>query len=138
KLTQITLPSERVWAANTYDAASDRLATHTDRHGGTWEIGTVSVNPNDGEAEVTVTDPHDHTLVYLYDAWRGFRIRGETDQLNKTTWFEYDQGGFLAKIIDRNDIAIDIYQDKRGNMVGRKYCRAPGQCAIEFWKYYLN
>ncbi|TMR97992.1 LamG-like jellyroll fold domain-containing protein [Nonomuraea basaltis] len=138
KLTKTTLPSGRVWAVNTYDAKTDRIATHTDSNGGTWKIGNIGVEQQYGEAQVTVTDPDNNTLVYLYDAWRGYRIRGETDQLGHTTWHEYDQAGFLTKVIDRNDIVHDIYQDKRGNTLGRKYCRAPGECAIEFWSYYLN
>ncbi|MFI6786976.1 LamG-like jellyroll fold domain-containing protein [Nonomuraea sp. NPDC050383] len=138
KLSKITLPSGRVWASNTYDDKSDRIATHVDNHGGTWKIGPISVQQEYGEAQVTVTDPGNKTLKYLYDAWRGYRIRGETDQLDKTTWYEYDQAGFLTKVIDRNDIANEIYQDKRGNTLGRQYCRAPGECAIEFWTYYLN
>ncbi|MFI7700342.1 RHS repeat-associated core domain-containing protein [Nonomuraea sp. NPDC049480] len=138
RLSKVTLPSGRVWAANTYDAKTDRIATHTDHNGGTWKIGPIGVEQQSGEAQVTVTDPDNNTLVYLYDAWRGYRIRGETDQLGHTTWHEYDQAGFLTKVIDRNDIANEIYQDKRGNTLGRQYCRAPGECAIEFWSYYLN
>ncbi|GLW06009.1 hypothetical protein Misp01_11390 [Microtetraspora sp. NBRC 13810] len=138
KLTKVTLPSGRVQAVNTYDERTDRLATHVDNNGGTWKIGALSAVDEWGEAEVKVTDPHNETLTYLYDAWRGYRIRGETDQLLKTTWYEYTQAGFLTKVIDRNDIPNDIYQDERGNQIGHKYCRAPGECAIEFWTYYLN
>ncbi|MEU4328977.1 LamG-like jellyroll fold domain-containing protein [Nonomuraea dietziae] len=138
KLSTVTLPSGRVWAANTYDERTDRLATHTDNHGGLWKIGDLSIEQQSGEALVVVTDPHNEKLQYLYDAWRGYRIRGETDQLNFTTWYEYDQAGYLTKVIDRNDIANDIFQDKRGNTIARKYCRAPGECAVEFWSYYLN
>ncbi|WP_431929876.1 LamG-like jellyroll fold domain-containing protein [Nonomuraea jabiensis] len=138
KLSTITLPSGRVQAVNTYDSKSDRIATHVDSNGGTWKIGAIGIEQQSGEAQVTVTDPDNNSLIYLYDAWRGYRIRGETDQLGYTTWHEYDQAGFLAKVIDKNDIANDIYQDKRGNTLGRKYCRAPGECAIEYWSYYLN
>ncbi|MEV6159371.1 LamG-like jellyroll fold domain-containing protein [Nonomuraea sp. NPDC052129] len=138
KLAKVTLPSGRVWAANTYDDKSDRIAIHVDNNGGTWKIGAIATEQQSGEAQVTVTDPNNKPLKYLYDAWRGYRIRGETDQRNYTTWHEYDQAGFLKKVIDRNDIANEIYQDKRGNTLGRQYCRAPGECAIEFWSYYLN
>ncbi|MEU7855206.1 LamG-like jellyroll fold domain-containing protein [Nonomuraea sp. NPDC049141] len=138
KLSKVTLPSGRIWASNTYDDKSDRIATHVDNNGGTWKIGAIATEQQSGEAQVTVTDPNNKPLVYLYDAWRGYRIRGETDQRNYTTWHEYDQAGFLNKVIDRNDIANEIYQDKRGNTLGRQYCRAPGECAIEFWSYYLN
>ncbi|NBE91858.1 MULTISPECIES: LamG-like jellyroll fold domain-containing protein [unclassified Nonomuraea] len=138
KLTKVTLPSGRLWATNTYDDKSDRIATHVDRNGGTWKIGAIATEQESGEAQVTVTDPDDEELVYLYDAWRGYRIRGETDQLDFTTWHEYDQAGFLTKVIDRNDIAYEIYQDERGNTLGRQYCRAQGECAIEFWSYHLD
>ncbi|MEU7900871.1 LamG domain-containing protein [Nonomuraea sp. NPDC049152] len=134
KLSTVTLPSGRVWAANTYDERTDRLATHTDSDGGLWKIGDISTEQQSGEALVVVTDPSNEKLQYLYDAWRGYRVRGETDQLNFTTWYEYDQAGYLTKVIDRND----IFQDKRGNTIARKYCRAPGECAVEFWSYYLN
>ncbi|MGW0202617.1 LamG-like jellyroll fold domain-containing protein [Nonomuraea sp. NPDC003201] len=138
KLTKVTLASGRIWAVNTYDDKSDRIAAHTDANGGTWKIGTVGIEQQSGEAQVTVMDPDNKELKYLYDAWRGYRIRGETDQRNFTTWYEYDQAGFLTKVIDRNNIANDIYQDKRGNTLGRKYCRAPSECAIEYWTYYHN
>ncbi|MFI9848513.1 RHS repeat-associated core domain-containing protein [Nonomuraea sp. NPDC051941] len=134
KLAKVTLPSGRVHAVNTYDDKTDRIATHTDADGGTWKIGTVGIEQQSGEAQVIVLDPDNKELKYLYDAGRGYRIRGVTDQRQFTTWYEYDQAGFLSKVIDRND----IYQDERGNTVGRKYCRAAGECAIEYWTYYLN
>ncbi|MBB5774026.1 LamG-like jellyroll fold domain-containing protein [Nonomuraea jabiensis] len=138
KLTKVTLPSGRLWAVNTYDDKTDRIATHTDSDGGTWKIGNIDIEQQSGEAQVTVTDPDNITLDYLYDAWRGYRIRREPDQRKFATWYEYDQAGFLKKIIDRNDIANEIYQDKRGNTLGRQYCRTPSECAIEYWSYYLN
>ncbi|WP_440072695.1 LamG-like jellyroll fold domain-containing protein [Streptosporangium sp. OZ121] len=138
KLTGVTLPSGRVWAANTYDAATDRLKTHVDRNGGTWQIGAQTYDPQTGAARVTVVDPRNEELKYLYDAWRGYRIIGETDQLGYTSWHEYNQSGSLAKLIDRNNIVNDVYYDERDNLIARKYCRAVGECAIERWKYYLN
>ncbi|MEU3170363.1 LamG-like jellyroll fold domain-containing protein [Streptosporangium sp. NPDC006930] len=138
KLTGVILPSGRVWAANTYDAATDRLKTHVDRDGGTWQIGAQSYDPQNGAARITVVDPRNEELKYLYDAWRGYRIIGETDQLGHASWYEYNLSGSLAKLIDRNDIVNDVYFDERDNLIARKYCRAPGQCAIETWKYYLN
>jgi len=138
KLTGLTLPSGRVWAANTYDAATDRLKTHVDRNGGTWQIGAQTYDPQSGAARVTVVDPRTEELKYLYDAWRGYRIIGETDQLGHTFWHEYNLSGSLAKLIDRNDIVNDVYFDERDNLIARKYCRAPGECAIDRWTHYLN
>ncbi|MGW0586393.1 LamG-like jellyroll fold domain-containing protein [Streptosporangium sp. NPDC002607] len=138
KLTGVALPSGRVWAANTYDAATDRLKTHVDRNGGTWQIGAQTYDPQNGAARVTVVDPRNEELKYLYDAWRGYRIIGATDQLGHTSWFEYNLSGSLAKLIDRNNIVNDVYFDERGNLIARKYCRAVGECAIDRWTYYLN
>ncbi|GAA0829120.1 hypothetical protein GCM10009525_27440 [Streptosporangium amethystogenes subsp. fukuiense] len=138
KLTGIALPSGRVWAANSYDAATDRLKTHVDRNGGTWQIGAQTYDPQSGAARVTVIDPRNEELKYLYDAWRGYRIIGATDQLGHTSWYEYNLSGALAKLIDRNNIVNDVYFDERDNLIARKYCRAPGECAIERWTYHLN
>jgi len=138
KLTGVTLPSGRVWATNTYDTATDRLKTHVDRNGGSWKIGAQSYDPQNGAARVTVTDPRNEELKYLYDAWRGYRVIGQTDQLGYTSWREYNLSGSLAKLIDRNNIVNDVYFDERDNLIARKYCRAPGECAIETWKYHLN
>ncbi|WP_162794652.1 RHS repeat-associated core domain-containing protein [Nonomuraea lactucae] len=138
KLTQVTLPSGRVWAANTYDPVSDRLATHTDRHGGTWKVGALAVEVQSGESTVVVTDPANESLKFYYDAWRGYRPVGEVDQLGHTEWYNYDQAGFLQTITDRNNIDTRLYHDARGNVVARWYCRAQGECAVEFWSYHLN
>ncbi|MEV7006650.1 LamG-like jellyroll fold domain-containing protein [Streptosporangium sp. NPDC051022] len=138
KLTTVTLPSGRVWASNTYDAATDRLKTHTDHNGGMWQLGIKTFDPYSSAAEVVVTDPKNEALKYLYDSERGYRILGETDQLGYTQWHEYNLSGSLSKVIDRNDIANDVYYDERGNLLARKYCRAPGECALEFKAYYLN
>ncbi|WP_342748642.1 LamG-like jellyroll fold domain-containing protein, partial [Nonomuraea indica] len=138
KLTEIKLPSGRVWAANTYDPTTDRLATHTDQHGGTWKIGPLGVEVESGEATVVVTDPANETLKYYYDAWRGYRPAGEVDQLNHTEWYNYDQAGFLQTVTNRNGIDTRVYHDERGNQVARWYCRARDECAVEFWSYYHN
>ncbi len=138
KLTQVTLPSGRVWAANTYDPVSDRLTAHTDRHGGTWKIGPLAVEVQSGESTVVVTDPANESLKFYYDAWRGYRPVGEVDQLGHTTWYNYDQAGYLQTITDRNGIDTRLYYDARGNVIARWYCRAQGECAVAFWSYYLN
>ncbi|MBB6344345.1 RHS repeat-associated protein [Nonomuraea muscovyensis] len=138
KLTEIKLPSGRVWAANTYDPTTDRHATHTDQHGGTWKIGPLGVEVESGEATVVVTDPANETLKYYYDAWRGYRPAGEVDQLNHTEWYNYDQAGFLQTVTNRNGIDTRVYHDERGNRIARWYCRARDECAVEFWSYYHN
>ncbi|MFD5318542.1 LamG-like jellyroll fold domain-containing protein [Streptomyces sp. NPDC127098] len=38
RLTEVTLPSGRTHATNTYDDATSRVAEHTDADGGTWQV----------------------------------------------------------------------------------------------------
>ncbi|MEV4751820.1 LamG-like jellyroll fold domain-containing protein [Streptosporangium sp. NPDC049248] len=135
KLTKITLPSGRVWATNTYDPATERLTTHIDANGGTWQIGALAYNRTTGQSTVTVTDPRNETLKYVYDAWRGYRLVSQTDQLLKVTTYAYDTGGFLSKVTDPNGNATERFYDKRGNLVGVKQCQS---CRTEHHAYYLN
>ncbi|GAA3444448.1 hypothetical protein GCM10018955_38860 [Planomonospora venezuelensis] len=135
KLTKITLPSGRVWASNAYDAATDRIAGHTDAHGGVWKIGAPQYDASTGRSTVVVTDPKNGTLTYVHDAWRGYRIISETDQLGKSTTYEYDTGGFLSKVVDRNGNATTMINDKRGNLIGRNRCRDASTCFWEWFNY---
>ncbi|WP_326829565.1 polymorphic toxin-type HINT domain-containing protein [Streptosporangium sp. NBC_01810] len=138
KLTKITLPSGRVWATNTYDSATERLTTHVDANGGTWQIGALAYNRTTGQSTVTVTDPRTETLTYVYDAWRGYRLVSRSDQLAKVTKYAYDTGGFLKTVTDPNNNVTERFYDKRGNLVGVKQCRSTSSCQTERHAYYLN
>lgn len=138
KLSKITLPSGRVWATNVYDAATDRLKTHTDSDGGTWQIGNPVYDKSTGLSTVTVTDPANGTLKYVHDAWRNYRLVSETDQLNKVVSYTYDTGGFVTKKIDRNGNPIEWFNDARGNIIGVKTCRSAGVCQTEHRSYHLT
>ncbi|MEU8035990.1 LamG-like jellyroll fold domain-containing protein [Streptosporangium sp. NPDC049078] len=138
KLTKVTLPSGRVWATNTYDSASERLKTHIDANGGTWQIGAPAYNRTTGESTVTVTDPRTETLKYVYDAWRGYRLVSQTDQLAKVTKVAYDTGGFISKITDPNNNVTEHFNDKRGNLLRTKKCRTTNSCQTDHHAYYLN
>ncbi|WP_329085406.1 LamG-like jellyroll fold domain-containing protein [Streptosporangium sp. NBC_01469] len=138
KLTKITLPSERVWAANTYDAGTERISTHTDQHGGTWKIGKPVYAQATGLSTVTVTDPNNNTLGYAYDAWRGYRLVNRTDQLGKITRYEYDTGGFPAKVTDPNGVVTEQVNDARGNVTATKTCQAAGNCQTTRQAFYRN
>ena len=138
KLTTITLPSGRAWAANTYDAATDRITTHVDQHGGTWKIGAPVYAPEPGTSTITVTDPNDNTLRYVHDAWRGYRLVSRTDQLGKITRYGYDTGGFLTKITDPNGVVIEQVNDARGNVTATKTCKAAGNCQTARQAFYRN
>ncbi|MER5645593.1 polymorphic toxin-type HINT domain-containing protein [Streptosporangium sp. NPDC002524] len=138
KLTKITLPSERVWATNTYDAGTERITTHTDQHGGTWKIGQPVYAQATGLSTVTVTDPNNNTLSSAYDAWRGYRLVNRTDQLGKITKYEYDTGGFLTKTTDPNGVLTERVNDARGNVTATKTCKAAGNCQTTHQAFYRN
>ncbi|MBB5629330.1 polymorphic toxin-type HINT domain-containing protein [Sphaerisporangium krabiense] len=138
KLTKITLPSGRVWAENVYDTTTERVKTHTDEHGGTWQIGVPVYNATTGLSTVTVTDPHAGKLEYRHDAWRGYRLVSYSDQLAKVAGYEYDDSGYLSKVTDRNGNTTGLYHDDRGNLIGRENCRTVGNCQTAYYRYYLN
>ncbi|MFE0154675.1 RHS repeat-associated core domain-containing protein [Nonomuraea sp. NPDC059007] len=140
KMTKITLPSGRVWAANTYDAATDRLKTHTDNNGGTWQISTVDYAKSTGLSKVTVTDPNQNTIVTTYDAWRGYRVVSRADQLGKITKYTYDTGGYPRDVIDPNGNVFGRQWTARGNLWGKGSCRSKSQiwCEWEWFGYHEN
>ncbi|WP_336210134.1 polymorphic toxin-type HINT domain-containing protein [Nonomuraea sp. LPB2021202275-12-8] len=138
KLTGTTLPSERVWASNTYDPATDRLKTHTDQHGGTWQIGEPDTDWINKVTTVTVTDPRNGTVKSGYDGWRNYRVVYEEDQHSFKTEYAYDTGGFPAKTTDRNGNVWRRWNDKRGNAIRDKSCRTGSNCQTNYASYYLN
>ncbi|TDE56125.1 hypothetical protein E1295_11995 [Nonomuraea mesophila] len=138
KLTQVTLPSGRIWAKNTYDTATDRLLTHVDRHGGTWKVGKPEVDWVEKVNTVEVTDPRDGKQTYGYDQGRADRLVYEIDQLDFKTSYEYDTGGFLAKKVDRNDNVFRLWNDERGNPIRNRSCRTASNCQNAYADYHLN
>ncbi|MEV1005623.1 RHS repeat-associated core domain-containing protein [Nonomuraea sp. NPDC050202] len=145
KLAKITLPSGRVWAANVYEPTTDRLKSHTDRHGGTWQISDQVINRSTGHATVDVTDPNGGKITNVYDSWRGYRPISSTDQVQNTktsgqkpTTYSYDTGGYLSKITDPNGNTLQATNDKRGNLLTRTTCRASGNCQTVHAEYYVN
>ncbi|WP_204053231.1 LamG-like jellyroll fold domain-containing protein [Microbispora siamensis] len=140
-LTKETQLSGRVHAENTYSADGGRLKTHTDHDGGTWALSDLTYNKDSStqtSATVTVTDPHNGTLTYVTDALRGYRAISTTDQLGKTTRYAYDTGGYPAKITDPNGNATELSYNARGNLIGKKTCRAVDACSTSYYAYYLN
>jgi RHS repeat-associated protein len=138
RLSKITLPSGRTWMETTYNSSTDRVATHTDANGGTWQIAEPSINASADTSTVTVTDPANKKLIYTYDKLRGLRPISRTDQLAKKTTYAYDTGGFLNKITDPNNNAVTYANDSRGNPLSTTTCRASGTCQTARSEYYLN
>ncbi|WP_171074398.1 LamG-like jellyroll fold domain-containing protein [Nonomuraea basaltis] len=138
KLTKVTSPAGRVWASNTYDAATDRLKTHADQNGGTWQIGEPVYDKTSRTSTVTVTDPSNEKLSTVHDPWRGYRLVKRTDQLGQETTYQYDVGGLLAQIWDANDNSAKLSNDKRGNVISQTTCRSANSCQTSYATYYLN
>ncbi|MGI5287197.1 LamG-like jellyroll fold domain-containing protein [Nonomuraea polychroma] len=138
KLTQVTLPSGRIWAKNTYDQATDRLLTHTDRHGGTWKIAKPDIDWVQRVHTIAVTDPRDGKVTHAYDFGRAGRPVYVMDQLSFKTSYEYDTGGFLAKQTDRNGNVFQWWNDKRGNPIRGQSCRTASNCQNTYASYHFD
>jgi YD repeat-containing protein len=122
-LSKITLPSGRVWAQNTYDAAKDRLQNHTDQHGGTWKLAEPTpVDVATGKTTVSTTDPNGNGVTTEHDAWRGYRTLLRTDQLDKKTTYHYDAAGYPWLVKDPNGVYTTRSFDKRGNVLIMAQC----------------
>ncbi|WP_053733756.1 RHS repeat-associated core domain-containing protein [Nocardia sp. NRRL S-836] len=77
QLTAVTMPGGAQAAAATYDTVLDRVATYTDRDGGTFKIGAPLVFGDDTDLRrtVQVLDPAGRPLLYEYDALTGKLLR---------------------------------------------------------------
>ncbi|MBG0817985.1 LamG-like jellyroll fold domain-containing protein, partial [Planomonospora sp. ID82291] len=138
KMTTVTLPSGRVNTTVAYDSGTERVTAYTDAHGGTWKLAAPQYDAETGKSTVTVTDPDTGTLTFVHDAWRGDRLVAQTDQLGKTTAFDYDTAGFLAKTTDRNGNTIKQVNDARGNVTAITTCRTSGSCQTRRQSFHLN
>ncbi|MEV4081146.1 deaminase domain-containing protein [Nonomuraea fuscirosea] len=138
ELSQVTLPSGRIWAKNTYDPATDRLLTHTDRHGGLWKLSDFEIDWVERLYTFTLTDPRGGTLDYAYDSLRNQQPAYMTDQVDAKTTFEYDTGGFAIKTTDPNGNVFRGWNDKHGNLIKTKSCRKTGDCQFSYYDYYVN
>ncbi len=138
KLTKVTTPAGRVWASNTYDPATDRIKTHTDPNGGTWQLGEPVLDKVEGTATVTVTDPGNEKLSTVHDLWRGYALIKSVDQLQEQTEYQYDTAGFLSHIVDANQNVTTYSNDERGNAISQTTCRTATSCQTTYAAYYLN
>ncbi|MCA2220590.1 polymorphic toxin-type HINT domain-containing protein [Nonomuraea aurantiaca] len=138
ELIKVTLPSGRVWAANIYDSSTERIKTHTDQHGGTWQLAEPTLDRTAGTSTVVVTDPKNEKLTAVHDVWRGYRLISRTDQLGKKTTYDYDTGGFLSEMTDANNNTTTWYNDKRGNTLSTGTCRTDSSCQVAYMQFYFN
>ncbi|WP_244317354.1 LamG-like jellyroll fold domain-containing protein [Streptomyces bauhiniae] len=87
---------------------------------------------------VTLTDPADKTLKYVYDAEMGNRLLAAIDTDGNRTTYGYDTGGFLHTVTDANGNRSTTGYDVRGNTVSQTSCQdtAADKCATEYYTYY--
>ncbi|GAA4105091.1 hypothetical protein GCM10022248_93950 [Nonomuraea soli] len=137
-MSKITLPSGLTWMQVTYDAATDRVKTHTDEHGGVWQLSAPTLTAASGVATVTLTDPADNTIDYELDAHRGYRLISRKDQLDKKISHTYNTAGFPTQTADANGNLVTRSVDTRGNLLSTTTCRAVGNCQTTRTEYYLN
>lgn len=87
---------------------------------------------------VTLTDPTNKTLTYVYDAEMGNRLLAAIDTEGKRTTYGYDTGGFLHTITDANGNRSITGHDVRGNAVSQTTCQdtAANKCSTEYYTFY--
>ncbi|HEX6682161.1 MAG TPA: RHS repeat-associated core domain-containing protein, partial [Candidatus Limnocylindrales bacterium] len=80
QLSSVKLPSGKVAAEFGYDTGADRVVKHTDRHGGTWQIGASLVfgGNDDLRRSVQVLDPANRPHLFEYDGLTGQLLRSGT------------------------------------------------------------
>ncbi|MGW7363622.1 LamG-like jellyroll fold domain-containing protein [Streptomyces sp. NPDC054841] len=87
---------------------------------------------------VTLTDPTNKTLKYVYDAEMGNRLLAAIDTNGKRTTYGYDTAGFQHTVTDANGNRSITGHDIRGNTVSQTDCQdtAAGKCATDYYTYY--
>ncbi|OQO95199.1 type IV secretion protein Rhs, partial [Saccharomonospora piscinae] len=90
--------------------------------------------------EVRTTDPGGHETVYTHDPTRGGRLVSVTRQSAGTTLYEYDEGGFVRRVVDENGHAVTYSNDERGNRLSTTRCRDDGSeaCYTSYREYFVN
>ena len=135
ELTQVTMPSGRVYEQVSYDAPTGRVDTYTDSNGGQWTIhqpiatGYKATPDSLGEVTryVTVADPAARDEVYGYDALNGGRLVSYNNGADPPRTFGYDSAGFLDAVADEDGNLASFTNDLHGNVLSRTwYPTQPG------------
>ncbi|MFC3578469.1 LamG-like jellyroll fold domain-containing protein [Streptomyces yaanensis] len=117
-------------AAYNHPLTGDEVGQHWDAYKASSGIAPVRT--------VTLTDPTDKTLTYVYDAEMGNRLLAAIDTNGKRTTYGYDTSGFLRTVTDANGNRSITGHDIRGNTVSQTDCQdtAANKCATEYYTYY--
>lgn len=130
ELTQVALPSGRVYQQASYDATQDRIASYTDPNGGQWQISlplTTGYKPSpdavdEATRSVNVTTPAGYNQVYGYDPVNGGRLVSFTAGNGDTPeTFGYDAAGYLDQVQDSDGNLVTMTNDIHGNVVSRTW-----------------
>jgi len=152
ELTQVTMPSGRVYEQVSYDTTLDRVATYTDPQGGQWALqppitsGTKSSTGLTASSDalgvvtnsVTVTDPAGDQEIYEYNASNGNQLVSYSPGagLGART-FGYNEEGFLDSVTDEDLRTFTYTTDVYGNVLSSSYqdISTCGECTT-YYSYY--
>ena len=129
ELTQVTLPSGKVYESVTYDSATARVATYRDKNGGEWRIGQPAVTGIPATSDslgkvlsyVTVQDPAGRSETYGYDLVNGGRIVSYTNGVDPPELYGYDAAGNLAAQTDGDGNLTCYTNDIHGNRLTKTW-----------------
>lgn len=95
-------------------------------------------NPGYRVKKVTVTDPGDKPITYVYDLGAGNRQLEQVDATGGLTRFGYDTAGFLRSTVDPNGDTTVEEHDVRGNVIAKTTCqdRSENKCSTVYSTYY--
>ncbi|GIJ67955.1 ricin-type beta-trefoil lectin domain protein [Virgisporangium ochraceum] len=135
RLATVVEPGNFTADTITYDPATGRIATTTDRNGATWTLGVPVVGPD--QRQVSVNSTARDAVTYTYDTRHGGRLATSADSSGTRTW-DYNAAGFVSKHTDENGNAVTFDTDARGNVVARATCRTTSACNTEYFGYFHN
>lgn len=119
--TSIKSPDDpAVDVALTYDA-NGRVATLA-RGGGTW---TYTYSDSGSQRTTVVAQPLGGSRTYVSDL-NLRRLLSETDELGRTTSFQYDSSGRLSRKTEPEGNYVQLTYDARGNVTETRHVAKPG------------
>ncbi|ATO85562.1 hypothetical protein ACWT_6147 [Actinoplanes sp. SE50] len=112
RLATVVEPGQFTATSATYDHASGRITTMTDRNGAQWTLAPPTVGNR--VRVVTLSSTAHDAITYTYDADHNGRLVLRTDSAGSGDW-EYDAAGFVNNYTNPNNRTRYFYYDQRGN-----------------------
>lgn len=135
RLNTITEPGGFNAATAIHDSTTGRLLTFTDRNGAMWTLAAPSVTEK--KRQVAITPSFGEPITYTYDTEHGGRLASRQDGVG-TKSYEYNEAGFVSKIVDEVGQSTAVTTDERGNKLSVTTCRTTGSCQTKYFGYFLN